>query len=88
MLQIGCAEVDITPPLGIRMSGMWEDRHATEILDPLFARAMVIDNGVTQLCFVTCDVLSVRRSTVLNARNAIHARTGIAPDRKIGRAHV
>ena len=81
MLQIGCAEVDITPPLGIRMSGMWEDRHATEILDPLFARAMVIDNGVTQLCFVTCDVLSVRRSTVLNARNAIHARTGIAPDR-------
>lgn len=81
MLKVGVAEVDITPPLGIRMSGMWEDRHATEILDPLFARAMVIDNGETQLCFVACDVLSVRRSTVVNARQAIHGGTGIAPGR-------
>ena len=68
MITIGIAEVDITPALGTRMSGLSEDRHATGILDPLFARAMVIDNGTDQLCFVTCDVLSVRRSTVVSAR--------------------
>ncbi len=82
MITIGIAEVDITPPLGTRMSEpAYEDRHATGILDPLFARAMVIDNGTDQLCFVTCDVLSVRRSTVVNARQAIQEQTGIPTDR-------
>lgn len=80
MLQIGCAEVDITPPLGVRMSGLFEDRHVSAIHDPLYARAMVIDNGSRQLCFITCDLLSLKRSTVLKARAEIAKRTGLAAD--------
>ena len=78
MLSIGCAEVDVTPALNVRMAGLFEDRHVSAIHDPLYARAMVIDNGSRQLCFVTCDLLSLKRSTVLNARAAISERTGLA----------
>jgi len=81
MLKVGFAEVDITPPLGIEMSGHWNIRLATGVRDPLFAHAMVIDDGRVPICLITCDVLSLRRSTVLAARAAISETTGIAPDR-------
>jgi len=80
MLHVGCAEVDISPPMGVRMTGFWHDRHSTGIHDPIFARAMVLDNGNRQICFATCDVLSIRRSTVLKVRQAVQDRTGMAPD--------
>jgi len=80
MLKVGCSEVDITPPLGVRMAGYFEEHFVEAIRDPLFARAMVIDSGSTQLCFITCDVLSVKTSMVGKARAQIHERTGMAPE--------
>ena len=81
MLKAGFTEVDITPPLGIEMSGHWNIREGKGVRDPLFAHAMVIDDGRAPICLITCDVLSLRRSTVLAARAAISEATGIAPDR-------
>ncbi len=81
MLQIGFAEVDVTPPNGTEISGHWNLRQSKGVRDPLFAHAMVIDDGCAPICLITCDVLSVRRSTVLAAREAISQATGIAPER-------
>jgi len=83
MLKVGFAEVDITPPLGISMSGHWNIRHATAVRDPLFAHAMVIDDGAAPICLVSCDVLSLKRSTTLRIREAIAKATGLEP-RRIG----
>lgn len=83
MLKIGFAEVDITPPLGIEMSGHWHLRQAKGVRDPLFARAMVIDDDQAPICLITVDVLSLRRSTVRAARERIASATGIQP-RRIG----
>jgi len=47
--------------------------------DPLFARAMAVDNGEHPLLFVTCDLLSLKRATVLAAKERITAATGVAP---------
>ena len=81
MLKVGFAEADVTPPLGISMSGHWHERQATAVRDPLFAHAMVIDDGAAPICLVTCDVLSLKRSTVLRTREAIAEATDLAPDR-------
>jgi len=79
MLKIGFAESDITPPLGTQIVGHFNDIRAEKINDPLFARAMVIDNGQAFI-FVTCDLLSLRRSTVMQARQRIEEATGIPGD--------
>ena len=81
MMKVGFAEVDIAPPLGIEMSGHWNVRVSKGVRDPLFAHAMVIDDDRAPICLITCDVLSLRRSTVLAAREAISEATGIAPNR-------
>ncbi len=79
-LRIGFAEVDITPPLGTRMAGFFEDRRVEGIHDPLFCRAMAIDNGEHPLIILTCDLLSLKGATVHAAREAIATATGVAPD--------
>lgn len=82
MLNVGLAEIDITPPLGIALSGHWNIRYANEVRDPLFARAMVIDNANDPpVCLITVDVLSVQRGTVLRCREAIEQATGIPAER-------
>jgi len=82
MLQIGFAEQDITPPPGPRIAGHFRDQAVETIHDPLFARAMAVTGSGPsgeELTFVliTCDLLSLRRSTVLAARRRIEEATGV-----------
>ncbi len=77
MLQVGSAAVDITPPLGSAVAGQFNDRRAEVIHDPLFARALVIDDGHTCAALVACDVLSLKRRSVLAARQGAAALTSI-----------
>lgn len=79
MLKIGFAEADITPPLGQRIVGHFNDIFVERINDPLFARAMALDNEQAFI-FITCDLLSVRRSTVMEIRRRIEAATGLPGD--------
>ena len=81
MLKAGLAEVDVTPPLGIALSGHWHIRHADQVRDPLFAHALVLDDGAAPICLITVDVLSLQRGTVLRCREAIAQATGLAPER-------
>jgi hypothetical protein len=79
-LKVGFAEMDITPPLGIRMAGFFEDRMVEGIHDPLYARAMALDNGEHPLILITCDLLSLRNATAGRVREATAAATGVALD--------
>jgi hypothetical protein len=53
----GVARADITPPVGVEMWG-YTDRAsgATGTLDPLYARALVLDDGKTRVAVVTLDL--------------------------------
>lgn len=53
----GVTKVDITPPLGYEMWG-YSDRAggATGVLDKLYARVLVLDDGQTSLALVTLDL--------------------------------
>ncbi len=59
-LEVGLAEVDITPRLGGRpvyLAGFGHNRIATGVHDPLFARAIVLRHGQRKLALVSIDVV-------------------------------
>jgi hypothetical protein len=61
MLQAGVSEVDITPPLGLEMAGYgpYEKRLCTEILDPLYVRALWLDSSGVRLLLITLDLIGI-----------------------------
>jgi len=76
-LQVGAAEVDITPPIGYRMAGYFNERLSTGIHDPLHAKAMALRQGSEQIALVACDLIGVPLEVSTDARVRISQRTGI-----------
>lgn len=76
-LSIGAAQRNISPPLGTHMAGYYHVRPASAIHDDLFARAMVVDDGETTIALVTCDLVSIREESVVNAREQVEEATHI-----------
>ena len=68
----------MTPTDGTEMT-VFIDREgpSTGVLDPLFARALVLDDGEQKAAIITCDLLGLHLSFVNEVRAAIQARTGI-----------
>ncbi|HEX3601125.1 MAG TPA: hypothetical protein VHU84_13330 [Lacipirellulaceae bacterium] len=76
-LQAGIAFVDITPPTPFRMSGYFYERLSTGTKDPLFARAIVFQQGKELAALVFCDVVGVPAEIAAPARKKIAEATGI-----------
>lgn len=76
-LRAGVAEIDITPPVGHRMAGYFDERLATGVHDPLKAKAMVIQHGKEQIAFVFCDLVGVSLNVSKKARASASQKTGI-----------
>ena len=55
-LKAGVAKVDITPPVGGYMAGSLRKRVSKTIGTPLYAKALVLDNGETQIGFLALDL--------------------------------
>jgi neutral ceramidase len=78
-LKAGSAELSITPPLGVSMAGYYHDRRADDILDDLFARALVLSSGPAAAAIVVCDLIGLDRTLTRQARELIQQRTQIPP---------
>ena len=82
-VRVGAAEVDITAPLGTHLSGdLARHRPAEEILDPLFAKALVVEGpdergALTRFCFLSLDLLSIEAEKTARIRSRIEKRVGI-----------
>lgn len=76
-LKVGAASAKITPPLGIPLAGYYHARGAQGVLDDLYAKALVLDDGRTKVALVTCDLISIPRHTIEASRQAIEDKTGI-----------
>ncbi|MBM4024866.1 MAG: hypothetical protein FJ280_05580 [Planctomycetes bacterium] len=76
-LRVGVTMVKITPPTGTPMAGYYYARGSQEVLDDLFAKAAVLDDGTTKAALVVCDIISLPRSIVQDARQLIEQQTGI-----------
>ena len=76
-LEVGIAQVEITPPLGFPMAGYYHERLATGTLDPLWAKAIVFRQGEVQAGWVACDLTGVSIDLSTEVRRRVAERTGI-----------
>src|SRR5260221_6938266 len=76
-LQAGLAEIDITPPVGFRMAGYFDERFSTPIHDPLKAKALVLRQGREQFALVFCDLVGLSLNVTTNARALAAQKTGV-----------
>lgn len=81
MLKAGVAKIDITPSVGVRMAG-FEGRAfaALAVHDPLWARALVLDDGKRRVALVALDICGVSEEVVATVREAASSCWSVSPD--------
>ena len=81
-LRGGCGKTNITPPLGIPLIGSY-GKPSDGVLDELYARAMVLDDGTNQVAIVSCDLLYAPLEEITGpVRRIIKEKLGI-PEQNI-----
>lgn len=76
-LKGGCSKVNITPPLGIELIGS-KGKPSDDILDELYAKALVLNDGNTTIAIVSADLLYTPLEEITNpVREIIKEKTGI-----------
>jgi len=76
-LKGGCAKVNITPPLGIPLIGSY-GKPSDDILDELYAKALVLNDGNNTIAIVSTDLLYAPLEEITNpARKIIKEKLGI-----------
>ena len=87
-LRIGAAAVVITPAVGAPMAGYYVPRAMEGAHDDLYAKALVLEQDGVKAALVSCDLLTLPRSVVEQARKIIETATGIPAARvMIGATH-
>ena len=82
ILRAGASAVGITPTqFPVQMPGLASENLAQAVHDPLYARALVLDDGATALAIVVVDNIGVRRKTGDRIRSMVAERCGIPADR-------
>lgn len=79
MLKSGAAAVNITPYLGTKMEGYFEERISKDIHDDLHAKALVLYDGETKIAIVVCDLVGVSRKYIDRAKEIIRKQCSILP---------
>ncbi len=80
-LKAAVGAVGITPPLGVELSGygFYLERRATGVLDPLMARALVLEAEGERIAIVACDLLGVSRGLAQRTQAIVERRSGVPP---------
>ena len=79
-LRLGTAAVKITPPDGTPIAGPAVARDSEGVLDDVYAKAAVLDDGKTKIALVVCDLSGVPVGIVFESRRIIAEKTGIPAD--------
>ncbi len=76
----GAAQTDITPPLGTIINGEFVAYYAHTIHDPLFAKALVLQDAHTTLAIVMVDICAMDMEFINEVKSVITQQTGILPE--------
>ena len=80
----GAQAEDITPTnYPVLVNAMFTERSASKAVDPLYARALVLDDGMTRLAFCVVDTCMMSRDLIDEAKELARAATGIPADRML-----
>ncbi len=79
MTKAGFSEVDITPRVGVGLSGFgpFLNRYSIGVRDPLKARAAAFEHDGTQALIVSCDLIGVTSEIALEVKRTLEEKTGI-----------
>ena len=70
-VHVGVGQTDITPPLGTPLRGYYYERLASSVHDPLYAKAMVLQEGDQTLVIVITDLVDIAPAGFKEARTRI-----------------
>ena len=77
-IKAGFAKVDITPPVGVWLSGYASRNKPSEgISDKLYAKALVLDDGQNKIAIVSADLLWVPLEITNEVRKLVKKKIGI-----------
>ena len=79
-MKVGFSRLDITPPFGYSLVGYFHQRPADDIITPLYANAVVIDDGETKIALVTIDAEGATADCTEEMREYASKMTGLDPD--------
>jgi len=80
VLRGGCGKVDITPPVGIALIGSY-GKPSEDVLDELYAKALVLDDGGTTIAIVSADLLYTPLEEITGpVRRMIKEKIGIGEE--------
>ncbi len=79
----GAAKIDITPPVGCWLEGIPRAQPSNAIHDPLYARALVVEQNNERVCLVTCDLIGMTNEYARELRVRIAEAIGSSFDRVI-----
>jgi neutral ceramidase len=83
MLKAAAVEVDITPPVGVKMAGYGARLKASQgVHDPLKAQVFLLDVNDEKVVFICMDLIALQAQFVNKLRAAIRARIDI-PEKHI-----
>jgi hypothetical protein len=78
VLTAGFGEIDVTPKLGdkpVFLAGFGNNRKATDIHDPIMARAVVLGHGGRKIAIASVDVVGLFHPTVQRVRERLEGFT-------------
>lgn len=78
--RVGAARVDITPADGTPLGGFYKFRGSAGVLDPLFAKTIVMEKDGVHAVIVVLDLSGTVRPVVAAARAEIQKQCGIEGD--------
>ena len=80
-MRAGYGKTEITPPLGVELAGYgyYLKRRATRVDDPLFVRAVALEDRGRTYVVVSCDILGLNRSIVGRVRAGLLQKHAIPP---------
>ena len=80
----GAVVVDVSPrDFPVLVNGGMTSRSATQVVDPINARALVLSDGQVQLAIVVVDSCMLARPVLDQAKRLASQRTGIPADRML-----
>ena len=77
MLKAGFSRVDVTPPLGSYVAGVFYPRFAKEVLDPIELNAIALSDGEETALIIAADFLMIGRKYADIIKDIISEKTGV-----------
>ena len=76
----GFCRLDMTPPLGVHLSGYFEPRYGKGVLDPLYVNAVAFGNGEKSAVLLVVDLCNLKAETGTQWPSQIAEAVGLAPE--------